>query len=182
MNADLIKALRCKECFDLCNVESCRYHLTNTKSGCKCAIKLMATDAATALEAAEKRVKELEAALQNWHEDYHDNPPEAAQRWIPCAERVPEPQTKVLIRMTDRTFKHAYTTIAAHIGYHDAKAEDDWQEYEGETEYDEENDCFWVHPCWYEVNMVDDNPNYELDDDYEVTHWQPLPQPPEKGE
>ena len=45
-NAELIKALRCKECFDLCNVENCRYHLTNTKSGCKCAIKLMATDAA----------------------------------------------------------------------------------------------------------------------------------------
>ena len=31
-NAELIKALRCKECFDLCNVESCRYHITNTKS------------------------------------------------------------------------------------------------------------------------------------------------------
>src|SRR5574344_1314822 len=55
MNTELIKALRCKECFDLCNVENCRYHLTNTKSGCKCAIKLMATDAADALEAADKR-------------------------------------------------------------------------------------------------------------------------------
>ena len=62
MNAGLKKALRCKECFDLCNVESCRYHLTNTKSGCKCAIKLMATDAADALEAADKRIAELEAA------------------------------------------------------------------------------------------------------------------------
>jgi hypothetical protein len=61
-NAELIKALRCKECFDLCNVESCRYHITNTKSGCKCAIKLMATDAAATLEAAEKRIVELEAA------------------------------------------------------------------------------------------------------------------------
>ena len=73
-NAELIKALRCKECFDLCNVESCRYHLTNTKSGCKCAIKLMATDAATALEAAEKRIAELEAA----------------QRWISVKERLPD--------------------------------------------------------------------------------------------
>ena len=69
MNAELIKALRCKECFDLCNVESCRYHITNTKSGCKCAIKLMATDAADRLEAADKR--------------------EEAQRWIPVEERLP---------------------------------------------------------------------------------------------
>ena len=42
--------------------------------------------AATALEAADKRISELEAALQNWHEDYHDNPPEAAQRWIPAKD------------------------------------------------------------------------------------------------
>ena len=73
-NAELIKALRCKEYFDLCNVENCRYHLTNTKSGCKCAIKLMATDAADRLEAADKRIAELKAA----------------QRWIPVEERLPE--------------------------------------------------------------------------------------------
>jgi hypothetical protein len=60
MNIDLIKALRCKEYFDLCNVESCRYHLTNTKSGCKCAIKLMATDAATALDALRRAQPENE--------------------------------------------------------------------------------------------------------------------------
>ena len=52
--------------------------------------------AATALEAADKRVKELEAALQNWHEDYHDNPPEAAQRWIPVEEQLPEHDQDVL--------------------------------------------------------------------------------------
>ena len=33
ISTELIKALRCKEYFDLCNVESCSYNITNTKSG-----------------------------------------------------------------------------------------------------------------------------------------------------
>jgi hypothetical protein len=53
-----------------------------------------------------------------------------------------------------------------------------WRDYEGETIYDEKNDCFWVPECWYEANAVDDNLNYIIDDDYVVTHWMPLPEPP----
>ena len=49
-----------------------------------------------------------------------------------------------------------------------------------ETEYDEENDCFWIKPCWYEVNVVDDNPNWELTCCI-VTHWMPLPEPPKEN-
>ena len=64
-NAELIKALRCKEYFDLCNVKSCRYHITNTKSGCKCAIELLATDAADALEAADKENAYLKILVEN---------------------------------------------------------------------------------------------------------------------
>ena len=143
-NAELIKALRCKECFDLCNVESCRYHLTNTKSGCRCAIKLMATAAADRLEAADKRVKELDAA----------------QRWIPCAERLPE-----------------YDPSKGANAYWIAKKtrNGEWQmkialysDYGYAASVDIASNVTWR--------------DYDFCQIMNVTHWQPLPQPPQKGE
>lgn len=105
-----------------------------------------------------------------------------ASRWIPVTERLPMSQTKVLVQMVDKASGRKHTTTASHIGYHEQDTESNgWEDYEGETEYDEDKDCFWVHSCWYEVNMVDDNPNYELDGECEITHWRPLPTAPEKG-
>ena len=66
-NEELIKALRCKEYFDLCKDASCKYHVNGMRSGCRCEIKVKERDAADALEAADK-----------------------AQRWIPVGERLPE--------------------------------------------------------------------------------------------
>ena len=103
------------------------------------------------------------------------------QEWIPSSE-PPKSQQNVLISVRDKKFGYRHTVKAAHIGHHEVTTEEyGWQEYEGETEYDEENDCFWIPECWYESNFVEDNCNWIIDSDYEVTHWMPLPQPP-KGE
>jgi hypothetical protein len=137
MNAELIKALRCKECFDLCNVENCRYHLTNTKSGCKCAIKLMATDAADALEAADKRIAELKAA----------------QRWISVTERLPD----VTEYRNGDKFKSMDSNELVPLLVCREDAEIPFRAF-----YDGKN---WGDG-WGKQN---------------VTHWQHLPQPPQKG-
>ena len=104
------------------------------------------------------------------------------QRWIPVSERLPESEKIVLVSAKSKTFGYRHTIMVAHIGYHEITTEEyGWHEYEGDTEYDEEKDCFWIPECWYEVNSVEDNGNWIIDDDYDVTHWMPLPDPP-KGE
>lgn len=105
--------------------------------------------------------------------------------WISVKDRLPESGEKVIARLQSRTFQiHWTTTILAHIGEHEKTTDDDdWRDCECDTEYDEKNDCYWISECWYEVNVVDDNPNWIIDSDYNVTHWMPLPTfPTEKEE
>lgn len=103
------------------------------------------------------------------------------QRWIPVNEKLPESQKPVLVVAEDKTFGYKRTLKAAHIAEHECSTEDyEWQEYEGETVYDETNDCFWIPECWYETNAVENNGNWILDYDYRITHWQPLPKPPKE--
>jgi hypothetical protein len=105
-----------------------------------------------------------------------------AQRWIPMTERLPEAEHIVIAWVKSKTTPtYQFATQLAHVGHHE-KTTEDWRDYEGDTEYDEENDCFWIKECWYEVNIVDDNPNWQVDDDYIVTHWMELPTPPEEGD
>ena len=152
MNAELIKALRC--CGTV--TEPCRECPYGQGEGCR--IDNLDFSAADALEAADKRIAELEAALQNWHEDYHDNPPEAAQRWIPVEERLPDDVGSYLVY------------------YHE------WSNGDFLPKYDDYkirvmrfvNNGKWRMPVCTDKRC-------EADTNREVTHWQPLPQPPQKG-
>lgn len=102
--------------------------------------------------------------------------------WISVKDRMPKSGEKVLAVLQSKCFpKYRPITVLAHIGKHEKTTEDyEWQESECETEYDEENDCYWIAECWYEVNVVDDNPNWIIESDYNVTHWMPLPMPPKE--
>ena len=98
--------------------------------------------AADALEAAEKRIAELEAA----------------QRWIPVEERLPEDVGSYLVY------------------YHE------WSSGNFLPEYDDYrirvmrfmNNGKWCMPVCTDKRC-------EADTNRDVTHWQHLPQPPQKG-
>lgn len=110
---------------------------------------------------------------------------ETGQKWISVKERLPKSQSPVLaLCKTNQSPVIRRVTVLTHINAHEVNTESDsdWYEYEGETEYDEENDCFWIPECWYETNIVDDNPNWTLNNWWSVTHWMPLPEPQKEEE
>lgn len=101
--------------------------------------------AAAALEAANRRIAELEAA----------------QRWIPVEERLPDDVGSYLVY------------------YHE------WSNGDFLPKYDDYRICVmrfmrflnngkWLFPVCTDKRC-------EADTNREVTHWQPLPQPPQKG-
>lgn len=105
--------------------------------------------------------------------------------WISVKDRLPETERRVLVSIKTH-YGTRFTTIAAHVGYHERNSESDgWSlEYELDwDEYDEEHDWYWVPECWYESNFICDNPNWIIDKcDGEVTHWMSLPEAPKEDD
>lgn len=103
-------------------------------------------------------------------------------KWISVKDRLPESQNPVLVVAVSKGMGLPYIFKAAHINHHEITEDEyGWTDGEYDSEYDEENDCFWIPECWYECNAVEGNTNWVMDEDYTITHWTPLPQPP-KGE
>lgn len=121
----------------------------------------------------EQQARNIEAMIRNG---------DIPQHWISVEDRLPEKEKPVLVSAISKQYGNRHTLKAAHIGHHEATTEDNgWHEYEGDTEYDEENDCSWIPECWWETNAIDGNENWVIDFEYDVTHWMPLPEPPKEG-
>ena len=108
----------------------------------------------------------------------------AAPEWISVKDGLPKDRKSVNVavehkRDDGKTFQFVMT--ASYIGHHEIEAEE-WPDYDGDTEYDEENDCYWIPENWYEDNFMEDNMNYLICDEYRVTHWMPLPESPKEDE
>lgn len=92
--------------------------------------------------------------------------------WISIKDRNPKSGKMVIVYG-----KNSYGKVRRLRAFYAAKFtiesfEDD------DREYDEENDIFYVPVGWYECNECEDT-NWHID--FPVTHWQPLPDPPEES-
>lgn len=105
--------------------------------------------------------------------------PPAQQQWIPVSERLPDPLEDVLVKCKP-SMGRSYECIAQYIAPGTAKDEAD-VEWDWEVlDYNEKRDVYVVQPGWYE--SVKNWDEYGLCGILDiVTHWMPLPEPPEEG-
>ena len=101
--------------------------------------------------------------------------------WISVNERLPESGEHCLISCTVKRFDGTHGQYVC-VGYYAEKfkhlahgVDDDCV-----SEYNEENDEFYIAEGWYEVIKNWDDYGFVAIGDF-VTHWMPLPEFPEEG-
>lgn len=99
--------------------------------------------------------------------------------WISVKDRLPEPETEVLIR-AEREYNRKTHSIITTAMYEDGTiSEDDscwfWNELDGYGTYDEEKDCYRIPQGWWEYRHYNQDDSYSNMVDDVVTHWMPLP-------
>lgn len=104
--------------------------------------------------------------------------------WISVKDRLPPTQKKV-IAFYRNSHGRVRRVMAEYVAPRTVLAEDYYDpdcELDGLTDYDEEQDQEWVKESWHEMidNWGDFNGVHICEG--EVTHWMPLPDPPEKHE
>lgn len=90
---------------------------------------------------------------------------DAMPRWISVEERLPEGEDPVLILVKE----------TEHYGLHKEKSKVYYCQYLAYWD-DEEWYTTWCNGC----RKITDTANEPNADDYEVTHWMPLPEPPKE--
>lgn len=101
-------------------------------------------------------------------------------RWIPCSERLPEPETEVLV--VCRRGGVSFVCPAMHEDGTIITSESiwNWNEIEGYGLYSEEADDWFIPEGWWEYRQFNDDDVYNNLIDCTVTHWQPLPELPKE--
>lgn len=103
-------------------------------------------------------------------------------RWIPCSERLPEPETEVLVVCRRGGFSFVCPAMHEDGTIITSESIWNWNEIEGYGLYSEEADDWFIPEGWWEYRQFNDDDVYNNLIDCTVTHWMPLPEPPEEVE
>lgn len=111
--------------------------------------------------------------------------PQNGARWISVTERLPNPETEVLITARRKYTGGIFVDIVTPAIYEDSTIlENDsiwtWEEIDGK--YDEENDCYIIPEGWWEYRHYNPDGVYDNIVDDKVIAWMPLPEPYKKRE
>lgn len=130
-----------------------------------------------AINAIENTECELTPAAWDEITDAINELPSAQPHWIPVKERLPE--ETVLVTVETKMFRHRYICEAVWIPRWTWKASfDNWEDC---SEYNEDEDEYYVNEGWYErVHNWDEYSYVGIEDD--VLAWMPLPEPWKGGQ
>ena len=127
----------------------------------------------------EEAMKGLHFSLQDCISNIQSQPTitQLDHEWIPCSERLPK--ETVLVTVKTKTSRYRYVCEAVWIPRWTWKASfDNWEDC---SEYNEDEDEFYVNEGWYErVHNWDEYSYIGIEDD--VLAWMPLPEPYKEGE
>ena len=102
-------------------------------------------------------------------------------QWIPVAERLPKPETEVMIACN----RNGYRLIATAIHEDGTLLTEDsnwnWNDIWEYGLYDEEHDDYIIPEGWWESRCFTPDDVYNCPVDCEVTHWMPMPELPKEG-
>ena len=101
------------------------------------------------------------------------------QEWISVKERLPESGVHVLICCEMRRYGGEIAGKYVCDGYYAEANKIIAGDFTDECEYSEEDDEYYLCEGWYEVIKNWDDYNSVAVEDF-VTHWMPLPEPPEE--
>lgn len=107
---------------------------------------------------------------------------ENVPQWISVEDRLPEPETDVLIVCN----RNGYVFVTPAI-YEDGKmltqeSAWNWSDIYGYGLYSEEDDDYYIPEGWWENRQFNLDDVYNNPVDCTVTHWMPLPDAPAEGE
>ena len=104
--------------------------------------------------------------------------------WISVKDRLPANEKDVLVSVKRKAYcepeKYIRSVVKAFYTDGNHNTEDSgytWRTDDIDMEYDEENDVFKIPEGWWEC--VDYGEEFAAVSDF-VTHWMPLPEPPEE--
>ena len=105
-----------------------------------------------------------------------------AQRWIPVTERLPDTEDPVLAYCKYGICGGGYVCSAFYVAPGTYKEDSDFSwDLEALGDYNEDKDSWEIPTGWYErIHNWDDYGSVAIYST--VTHWMPLPEPPEVSE
>lgn len=101
-------------------------------------------------------------------------------RWIPITERLPKPETEVMIACNRNGWRFIATAIHEDGTLFKEDSDWFWNDIWEYGRYDEERDDYIIPEGWWESRCFTPDDVYNCPVDCEVTHWMPMPELPEE--